>query len=249
MIDIQKLIVFICATILLFYMLRLSSFTKQIWEFRTNTFLILIIGLACLTTATLLDLIDTGYNITILYHPVRLLFTIGSVIFIIGLILWSNYTKKVIDKFENLALTDSMTLTLNRKGIEKVFNSSAKLGKDLYFLVCDLNGTKKINDTLGHIKGDSYIIKSSEIINENIGNYGSLSRIGGDEFVILMQYIEPYELEAVIKKIKNLVELIYPDYATGISVGVSSFPKDGRDFETLLDVADHKMYINKKNYK
>ena len=166
----------------------------------------------------------------------------GSDYLRIGVILWSNYTKKMIIQFEKIALTESMTGVLNRNGIEKIYNMINKARSSFYVIVCDLDGTKKINDSLGHLIGDNYINSATKIMTDIIALKGHIARIGGDEFVILLEYIDIQELQLIILKIKQAVYEILPEKNTGISFGYSLFPNDGVTFEELIKIADTKMY-------
>jgi diguanylate cyclase (GGDEF)-like protein len=139
-----------------------------------------------------------------------------------------------------------MTGVLNRSGLEKAYASLMETKSPFYILVGDLNGTKSVNDTFGHIEGDRYIRRVTEIITAVIGSRGYLGRIGGDEFVIILEYINHQELENIISDIKNQVYAIYKVAHAGISIGCSEYPKDGQELSKLMEIADKKMYSDKK---
>jgi diguanylate cyclase (GGDEF)-like protein len=247
MIELQKIVVFLVVTILLFYMIRLLTFTKERWKFRTYTFVVLIAGLSLINIATFFDMIIYFQNYRFVYVLIKICFTSGSIIYVLGVILWSNYTKKMIDKFEEIALTDAMTGILNRKGIENNYNIVAESSNSFYVILCDLDGTKRINDNFGHLQGDKYIISAAKALTDTIGLKGHIARIGGDEFIILLSYVEIQELHEIILKIKSLVSEFSPEQNTGISCGYSVFPDEGVTFEELIKIADEKMYDDKKH--
>lgn len=249
MMDIQKTIVFLFVLGLLFYMIKLSISTKRNWKFRTYTFVVLIGGLSLLTIGTFLDMISYTQSYKSIYCLIRICFTLGAIIYVLGVVLWGNYTQKMINKFEGIALTDPMTGVLNRNGIEKIYKTLIKEKKSFYVIVCDLDGTKKINDSLGHLVGDEYINSSTRIITDIIGINGDIARIGGDEFVILLKYVDIPELQSMLLKIKQSVYEILPEKNTGISLGYSLFPDDGVNFEELVKTADEKMYNDKQSGK
>ncbi len=249
MIELQKMVVFLVVTVLLFYMIRLLTFTKERWKFRTYTFAVLIGGLSLINIATFFDMIIYFRNYRFIYVLIKICFTLGSITYVLGVILWSNYTKKTINKFEEIALTDPMTGTLNRKGIENNYNIVVESGNPFYIILCDLDGTKRINDNFGHLQGDKYITAATKALTDTIGLKGHVARIGGDEFIILLSYVEVQELQKIILKIKSLVSEFLPEQNTGISCGYSSFPKEGITFEELIKVADEKMYDDKKAIK
>lgn len=243
------MIVFLFVLLLLFYMIKLLIFTKQSWKFRTYTFVVLIGGLSLLTIGAFLDMVIYIENYKIIYILMKSCFTLGSVIYVLGVILWSNYTRKMIKLLEKTSLTDPMTGVLNRNGIEKNYNIFIKTWGAFYVILCDLDGTKKINDSLGHLVGDKYINKTTKIMTDIIGLKGSIARIGGDEFVILLGYIDIEELQLIILKIKQAVYEILPEKNSGISAGYSLFPSDGVTFEELIKIADEKMYEDKQRRK
>lgn len=122
-------------------------------------------------------------------------------------------------------------------------------GKTFFIILCDLNKTKKINDSYGHIYGDEYIKNATKIMNEAISIRGYIARIGGDEFVILLEREEIKQLNHRITNIKQMVSEIFPEDELGISIGYSLFPQDGKTFNELVLLADRKMYEDKlKNY-
>ena len=155
----------------------------------------------------------------------------------------------MINRFEEIALTDAMTGALNRNGIEKIYNQLVHAKSSFYVIICDLDGTKRINDSLGHLVGDKYINSTTKIMSDIIGLKGYIARIGGDEFVILLEYIDIQKLEEIIFEIKQAVYRILPEKNTGISFGYSLFPSDEVTFEGLIKIADEKMYDDKQRRK
>lgn len=249
MFDIKKVIVFLFVIILLFYMVRLSVLTRRKWQFKTYTFRVIFVGLFLITIATFLDIIFPIIKTQFIYMLIRTCFTLGAVIYTVGVILWSNYTKKVIEKFEEMALKDSMTGAYNRTGIEKAYKMIREANNSFYVIICDLDGMKKINDIYGHLLGDKYIISTVKIIIDVIGSKGYVGRIGGDEFVIIVKYEYIQQIQQTIFKIKQLVNQIFPEKDTGISLGYSLFPNEGDTLEELIKVADKKMYNDKESRK
>ncbi|WP_027625775.1 GGDEF domain-containing protein [Clostridium lundense] len=244
--DIEKIIVCLFVILLLFYMIRLSHFTRQKWELKTYTFRILLMGLSLITIATFFDMVSPIINIKSIHALIKACFTLGAIIYIIGIILWSNYTKKVIEKFEELALKDSMTNLFNRKGMEKAYKEIYERNSPFYVIICDLDEMKKINDRYGHLQGDEYITSTAKIITDAIGTRGYIGRIGGDEFIIILEYEDIQQIEEIVFTIKKLVYEIFPQKNTGISLGYSLFPDDGKNLEDLIKVADERMYKDKQ---
>ena len=245
MIEFRKVVVFLFVTILLFYMIKLLSFAKKKWQYKTYTFIILISGISLINLATFLDMLEDIFKYEFVYNIIKICFTLGTIIYITGIILWTNLTKIMLTNFEKMASTDSMTGLLNRSGIEKIYDSMVGRGNQFYVIVCDLDGTKRVNDTYGHIEGDKYIYITTKIITNVVGANGYVSRIGGDEFVILLE-LEYEQIMKIISMVKKQVSRLYPDESTGISLGYALFPNDGLTLKELIKSADEKMYENKK---
>ncbi len=249
MIDFRKVVVFLCVTILLFYMIRLLLFTKKKWPLKSYTFGILIGGIIFIEIGCFLDVIVNIYNYQIIRNIIKISFTLGAMIYILGMILWSKFTKTMMNRLEEIALTDPMTGVLNRNGIERVYYSLAEARRSFYVIVCDLNGTKIINDNYGHFEGDRYIYETTKIMRDIIGLKGHISRVGGDEFVILLEDVNIEDVKEISFKVKKLVSEIDLDVNTGISIGYSVFPKNGNRLWELIKSADEKMYEDKKKSK
>jgi diguanylate cyclase (GGDEF)-like protein len=117
----------------------------------------------------------------------------------------------------------------------------------------DLNEFKKVNDTYGHNVGDELLITLGDILKECIRNEDTLSRISGDEFVILLENTSYEETEMVAQKIKD--KLTQPilicgiELIIGISLGIAVYPDDGTEMSELLRKADARMYEAKEQSK
>lgn len=244
MIDIRKLIVFISVLILFIYLLIRTLYSMKMYEIKSSLFLIMILGSGLFTIGTFFDLISSIYleNFKLL---INISFTAGSVIFMIGVLLWDAYIRKIIFNLNKLAHTDSMTGIYNRRGFEQAFERIIKTHESFYVMVFDLDETKRINDSFGHLSGDKYIIDSVQIIKEAIGLRGFLGRTGGDEFAALIGHTDDNKIVEIETSIKKHVSKIFADKKTSISIGHSLYGKDGITFEQLLKAADKNMYKDK----
>lgn len=142
-----------------------------------------------------------------------------------------------------------MTGLFNRIGIERVYKTICESNSPFYLIVCDLDGMKKINDKYGHLQGDKYIISTAKIISDAVGEKGYVARIGGDEFVIILEYQDIHKVKQILLEIRQLVNQLFSEKNTGISLGYSLFPYDGDNLEELIKVADKKMYNDKASRK
>ncbi len=249
MYDIKKILIFIFVTILIVYMIRLSIFTKKRGEFKTNTFRGLLWGLSLILIATFIDILMPLIGSNSVYMFMKGCFTLGGIIYIIGLIHWIDYTRKFIQKLEDMSFKDSMLDVYNRKGLSKIYNILMSTEDIFYILFCDLDDLKKINDTYGHDQGDTYIMNATKTIVDVVGDTGYVARLGGDEFVVILKFKDIDEIHHIISHIKDLILKISPTKQTSISIGYAQFPKDSVSLDILLNIADKRMYVDKQNSK
>lgn len=250
MIEYRKFIIFLFVSILLIYKIRLFIFTKEKWKYKAYTIYILIIGIGLVFLAAFLDMFEKYMQNNSIYTAmIHILFTLGVIVYVTGVILWTKVTIEIMNRLKKLSSTDAMTGVLNRYGIEKLFESSVEAENPFYVVICDLNGVKNINDTYGHIEGDKYINIATKIITEVTGSKERTSRIGGDEFILLLEDSDNNKLKKFFSIIKNEVSKIHPEAHTGVSIGYALYPKEGTSFKKLVKIADKKMYEDKKKQK
>jgi len=121
-------------------------------------------------------------------------------------------------------------------------------------LFLDLDDFKRVNDTLGHSSGDSLLQLASQRILESVREDDTVARIGGDEFVIVMEhYVHQHEVTAVARRLVSTFGSPFVVNGTtlslGISVGITVYPEDGVDADTLIKNADIAMYRAKASDK
>lgn len=176
-----------------------------------------------------------------------------DIVSIIGRLSDIQAEKRAQRKLEMKLRTDSATGLLNKVATEtittEIFKGLSKSDDkfDYYILVIDVDNFKFINDSYGHYLGDRAIKIVSKILKKHFRNTDVIGRIGGDEFFILLKNISK---EMVEKKcydmLKNLKE---EEFAMSLSIGISKYGKDGRDYITLFSKADIAMYQAKVSNK
>lgn len=154
----------------------------------------------------------------------------------------------------SLAYYDTLTGLPNRKNLLISINHLLENEKEnLAFFFIDLDKFKAINDTLGHEAGDIVLTEVAERLKKNIRSTDIASRVGGDEFVIILTDLKSSPssvIEIAEKLVKVLSDVfIYNDELLyiGASVGISLFPEHGTDIDTLMKNADLAMYEVKNN--
>lgn len=150
-------------------------------------------------------------------------------------------------KLRQLANYDPLTQLPNRTlfndRIEHALERSSHLKSKLVVILVDLDHFKSINESIGHKSGDNILIEVATRIRHCLNNDDTLARIGGDEFVVLLENIESYD--EISSTCQRLLEIIRQPFKIGQqqlhvspSLGISVYPDDGRDPSTLLKNAD-----------
>ncbi|MBZ9664438.1 EAL domain-containing protein [Pseudomonas sp. LMG 31766] len=158
-------------------------------------------------------------------------------------------------QLESQAVTDALTGLLNRRGFHQALESALarieRSGQRVAVLYLDLDGFKRINDSLGHDVGDQLLRRVGEQLKACLRPYDSLARIGGDEFTALLDNLgHPEDAAKVAEKLIELVSVRHTldgmDITLGASVGIACFPECGQSVEGLLRSADMAMYEAKR---
>lgn len=149
-------------------------------------------------------------------------------------------------------LTDLPNRTLLLDRLNQAIEMVRRQGKQLAVMFMDLDHFKHINDSLGHAVGDQLLQSVTKRLLACVRQSDTISRQGGDEFLLLLPTIEQAE-DAALSAQKMLMALVPPhlieqhDLHIGISIGISVYPDDGHDAETLIKCADTAMYYAKEN--
>jgi diguanylate cyclase (GGDEF)-like protein len=180
----------------------------------------------------------------------------GVVVGLLGITREINELKNSEIGFQWLATHDSLTSLANRFLLSDRIEQAifhAKRNKCIFALLfIDLNEFKKINDIAGHAKGDQYLKKLAQVLTKNVRSSDTVARIGGDEFVVLLDgLMSVEEASAVAAKLTEIIRLQVDqtDHSVTAAIGVSTYPEDGKEPEMLLKTADRAMYLAKKDQK
>lgn len=167
----------------------------------------------------------------------------------------SSLGSSINKKIKSLIYYDELTQLPNRKLLFKKCNDLIKDNRKFALIFVDLNKFKYINDVFGHSSGDQVLVEFSNRLKKCLKGKGIVSRYSGDEFIIIYSnYIDNNELEAfynnvILKEFKEPIifnnNKIFMDFAAGVSV----YPKDGNNFNDLINKSDFMMYSSKKNNK
>lgn len=167
--------------------------------------------------------------------------------------------KQRLKNASNAALADTLTGVGNRTAYDlrmKEYDAKLETACDVEFSVVmvDLNGLKQINDNLGHDMGDKYIVTAVELLKKTFGDV-VIYRVGGDEFVMIIDYADREQIETLLRKLKqnlneyNQTHTIFPN-GLGVAVGTAIYdPETDRRFKDVFARADAFMYEDKRKNK
>ena len=147
--------------------------------------------------------------------------------------------------YDELTGLPNRTLLLDR--ISHAIKHSNRYDKQIAIFFIDLDRFKQINDTLGHDAGDLLLTKSAEMFRAAIRDDDTVARIGGDEFVAMLEDIDDVEsidrvAQNILRKMGTPVALNDNQVTVSASIGISIYPKDANNASELLKLADIAMY-------
>jgi diguanylate cyclase (GGDEF)-like protein len=154
-----------------------------------------------------------------------------------------------------MANYDSLTGIANRANImnqlAKTIEISNRSKMKFALFVCDLDNFKQINDEYGHIIGDKALKYAAQAVRRVLRNTDAVGRFGGDEFLIIQQFVRDRgDVDTLIDRIFEELKIPFivndKEIQIKLSIGVSMFPDNTTDFETLINQADSAMYEAKK---
>lgn len=171
-------------------------------------------------------------------------------------------TKAHVAELERQSNEDALTGLPNRQWVQanlpKAIEHAAAKDAMLAVLFIDLDGFKTVNDTMGHEAGDDVLRNAARRLKVAVRPHDYVARLGGDEFVVILEgIVQKADAAHVAQRIQHAFQdsfrLAKGVQSIGVSIGISVFPEDGADSETLLRHADIAMYSvktsGKRNYR
>lgn len=163
--------------------------------------------------------------------------------------------KAAQERIRHMAFYDQLTglpnRSLLRDRVERLFAQAQREEMSFALMFIDLDNFKRVNDSLGHHVGDLLLQEVAHRLHDCVRDSDTVSRQGGDEFVVLLPDTRIEGTESVASKI--LVNLSLPHQLEGQqvvatpSIGISLYPQDAQDFETLVKHADTALYRVKES--
>ncbi|MBA3661748.1 MAG: EAL domain-containing protein [Gammaproteobacteria bacterium] len=164
--------------------------------------------------------------------------------------------KKAEERLRHMAYHDPVTGLANRNKLEQFINhilaSARRHQQGFALLFLDLDRFKNINDTIGHEAGDMLLQVMAERLRSTVRSTDMVARLGGDEFVLLITDVKKEESVAIIaqKILENVMKVVVikgQEIYITTSVGISLYPLDGQNMQTLMKNADLALYRSKEH--
>jgi diguanylate cyclase (GGDEF)-like protein len=165
--------------------------------------------------------------------------------------------KKLYEQMARHATHDSLTNLPNRKHfhdqLANTIVSARKNKRTFTVLYLDLDGFKAINDVMGHGIGDRLIENTARRLEQCVRKGDMVARVGGDEFVVLLQDVASFDIakvaENIIESLSKPFTIAEKTLCITTSIGVATYPYDGADANALIHNADSAMYETKRSGK
>jgi len=173
----------------------------------------------------------------------------GQVNRVIGIIRDIDAEKHVAQKLIMQAERDSLTMLYNKRTARLKMSEilDGKMSGQAALFILDIDDFKRINDTYGHLFGDGVLREVARTLESLFDKHNVISRIGGDEFLILMSYegmlVQVQEkAAAVIQAFHTVFPKLDNLFAMTCSIGISIYPDHGTDMKTLFECSDLALY-------
>jgi diguanylate cyclase (GGDEF) domain len=154
--------------------------------------------------------------------------------------------ERINQNLVNISKYDSLSKVYNKKAIlDSIDNLINSKSRSIFsILMFDIDNFKRINDTLGHVTGDKCIKAIATTVKGNLREFDLIGRYGGDEFIIVLPGTNLQQAHMIAERFRKKVEQSENPHYT-ISIGISTYPKDGTSVKSLIEVADEGLYKSK----
>jgi diguanylate cyclase (GGDEF)-like protein len=155
-------------------------------------------------------------------------------------------TRRLLEETQRMANTDSLTGIPNRRALtellDRELHTSERYDTPFAFVILDLDDLKKINDSGGHGLGDLALKRFAQVLKKNARKGDIIARYAGDEFILIMAQSDQEQSHRGVERIMGALRR----NGLATSIGISMFPSDGIDGQTLFFAADEALYQAKQ---
>jgi len=167
---------------------------------------------------------------------------------------YSRLSAELVESMRTLAVKDPLTGLYNRafalsyltQELEKVKRRELR---NLCVAYIDLDNFKRVNDLLGHSVGDNVLGEIGELLKQHFRKGDVVSRIGGDEFLVIFTNCDPHNIKRRMELLRTKVENKFKKFGLSLSYGIAEAPRDALLPSFLIRIADERMYQYKKKRK
>jgi diguanylate cyclase (GGDEF)-like protein len=161
-----------------------------------------------------------------------------------------------LKKLQLNAFTDALTGLYNRRmfseSLEKELNRAKRYNLPLGLIIMDMHRFKEVNDKHGHPRGDEVLRLAAITLKKALRTSDSAFRIGGDEFALILPQTDEPQAQALSRRVEQVFEeslrALQLAVVVGMDYGVANFPQDGDTVETLVRIADERLYQRKHTH-
>lgn len=186
----------------------------------------------------------------ITHYETLLAFFLGFIV--LSLIIYLALSNSKENKYLiHLSQVDPLTSVYNKETTQVLIDQKLKTQEPCCFLILDVDAFKSVNDNFGHAVGDKVLTELGTLFKNHFRQTDIVGRIGGDEFIILIEdeNIAESRIQALLKKVNELKIPELQDFVLSISVGMAYAPSQGTTFMELYRHADHALYQIKRSGK
>ena len=183
----------------------------------------------------------------------RWIMTVGTLVVAVALVgMLKERLDRLIARFADAAREDPVTGLRNRRGFDETFEleveRARRAGRSLTLLLGDLDHFKRVNDRLGHPRGDDALRRAAEVLRATNRRIDLVARVGGEEFAVLLPDSDERGAHIAAERMRHAIrEAFAEDPVTlTISFGIACLPQHGEATEDLMESADQALYTAKE---
>ena len=197
----------------------------------------------------------SGQRLDVIFYKSVLRDTEGQVSGLVGTILDITERKRMEQQLAEMATRDPLTGLMNRRAIlshlERLHADRRSQRQPLCLLMCDVDHFKSINDRHGHAVGDEVLTQVAQVLRQHLRDGDQVGRIGGEEFLVVLQSTEPEQLAQVGERLRQVVAshpLMSLDttFSVTLSIGAVRSLRADEDWASVVSRADQALYVAKR---
>ncbi len=226
----------------------LAFFLKDKKEaFLWNLFFVL--SMALLGILSITGIIKIFYSFNVIFEAVGSYLAVSFLAYF-----YSDTLRRLIEKLNYRAMYDALTKLYNRQFIIDYLDREIEKGKrgiknNICLVYIDLDNFKEVNDKYGHTVGDEVLQNVADLFVKHFRKSDLIGRIGGDEFLIIVNSCDLYSIENKLNSLREIFEEKFKKYNLSFSYGIVRIPLETEDLKEALQLADTKMYKSKMRRK